>query len=331
MPKISVIMPVYNTKEEYFREAIESVLAQTFTDFELIIVDDCSEAYIGEVVKSYQDKRIKYFRLENNSGASAARNFAIEQAQGEFIAFLDSDDVSLENRFKHQLEYFEKNPQIGCLGTGVKGIGSDGEKVKFNIFSSSFEIELFLIFKGCAFCQSSVMLKKSILMDNNIRYQTKYNPAEDYGLWLDLIGYAQFYVLPEVLTLYRFYPENISHRQKELQQQNSGLAQFNAFKKYCNTNFEHPETWFNFMSGNSLDKDELSELENKIPDLINALQLKGCPKKDLMYFFKKKFKKLYYRTRSISGQWALFNSNLNKFFKLSYRWRLFCFITRGIL
>lgn len=331
MVKVSVLMPVYNTKEEYFREAIESVLNQSFKDFELLIVDDFSEPYIEKTVKSYKDERIKYHRLDKNSGASAARNFAIERIQGEFIAFLDSDDISLENRLKHQLEYFEKNPQIGCLGTGVKGIGSEGDKVEFKTFSSSFEIELYLIFSGCAFCQSSVMLRKSILIDNNIRYQTKYVPAEDYGLWLSLIGYTQFYVLPEVLTLYRFYPENISHRQKDLQRHNCGLAQFEAFKKYCNTDFSYPEAWYNFMSGRPLGSEELCELESKIPTLTENLEQKGCPKKDVLYFFKKKFKKLYHRTRSLKGQWDLMRSPLNKLFKIKFRKRLFYLITRGIL
>lgn len=331
MVKVSVIMPVYNTREAYFREAIESVLNQSLKDFELLIVDDFSEPYIEKTVKSYKDERIKYHRLNKNSGASAACNFAIEQAQGEFIAFLDSDDISLENRLKHQLEYFEQNPQIGCLGTGVKGIGSEGDKIEFKTFSSSFEIELYLIFSGCAFCQSSVMLRKSILIDNNIRYQTKYVPAEDYGLWLDLIGYTQFYVLPEVLTLYRFYPENISHRQKDLQRHNSGLAQFEAFKKYCNTDFSSSEIWYNFMSGHPLGSEELYEMESKIPTLTETLEQNGCPKKDILYFFKKKFKKLYHKTRSLKGQWALMHSPLNKLFKIKFGERLFYLITRGIL
>lgn len=331
MVKVSVIMPVYNTKEEYFREAIESVLNQSFEDFELLIVDDFSEPYIEKTVKSYKDERIKYHRLDKNSGASAARNFAIERAQGEFIAFLDSDDISLENRLKHQLEYFEKNPQIGCLGTGVKGIGSEKDKVEFKIFSSSFEIELYLIFSGCAFCQSSVMLRKSILIDNNIRYQTKYVPAEDYGLWLDLIGYTQFYVLPEVLTLYRFYPENISNRQRDLQRHNSGLAQFEAFRKYYHTDFSYSEAWYNFMSGRPLGSEELCELESEIPTLTEKLEQKGCPKKDVLNFFKKKFKKLYRKTRSLKGQWDLMRSPLNKLFKIKFGKRLFYLITRGIL
>lgn len=229
------------------------------------------------------------------------------------------------------MEYFEQNPQIGCLGTGVKGIGSEGDKIEFKTFSSSFEIELYLIFSGCAFCQSSVMLRKSILIDNNIRYQTKYVPAEDYGLWLDLIGYAQFYVLPEVLTLYRFYPENISHRQKDLQRHNSGLAQFEAFKKYCNTDFSSSEIWYNFMSGHPLGSEELYEMESKIPTLTETLEQKGCPKKDVLYFFKKKFKKLYCKTRSLKGQWALMHSPLNKLFKIKFGERLFYLITRGIL
>ena len=331
MPKISVVMPVYNTKEEYFREAIESILNQSFDDIELIIVDDCSELYIQKIVNSYSDNRIKYYKFDKNHGAADARNFAISKSRSKYIAFMDSDDVSLSNRLEVQYNFLEQNHQIGCLGTGVEGIGAEWEKVKFHTFSSSFEIELFLIFNGCAFCQSSVMIRKSILIDNDIKYKTQYVPAEDYGLWLDLVGYTQFYVLPKTLIQYRYYPENISHRQSDLQRKNSGLAQFNAFQKYCNVKFQHPETWINFISANPVGKEELAELECKIPYLINILQQKGCPKKDLMYFFKKKFKRIFYKTKTFRGQWSLFNSNLNKFFRVSYRWRLMCLITRGVL
>lgn len=331
MPKVSVLMPVYNTKEEYFREAIESVLKQSFADFELIIVDDCSEPYIAEVVKSYKDGRIRYFRLEKNSGASAARNLAIECAEGEFIAFLDSDDVSLENRLEQQIEYLEKNPHIGCLGTGVKGIGSEGEKVKFHIFSSGCDIDLFLILNGCAFCQSSVMLRKSVLTDNNIRYQTKYNPAEDYGLWLDLIGYTQFYVLPEVLTMYRYYPENISHRQEALQQRNSVEAQIAVLERYCDIHDLDKEAWGKFLKGIAASREEFVHLNNHLVAVIQSLRGKGYDKKAICLLLQRKFKKMFYRSHGIAVQWRLLTSPLNKILQIPLGWRLFCFITRGVL
>lgn len=330
MPKISVVMPVYNTKEEYLREAIESVLTQTFTDFEFLIVDNGSKSHIKDIISSYDDKRIKYFRLEKNQGPAYARNYGIKNAQGTYIAFIDSDDVALKDRFKLQIEYFNKNPNVGCLGTAVVGIGKEAEKVKFNIFKSNFEIEMYLIFNGCTFCQSSVMLRKSILDNNNIRYKNEYFPAEDYGLWLDLIGYTQFAVLPEVLTQYRFYPENTSHQQKELQKEKTGLVQFKAFEKYCGVKFANRDAWIKFMTGIPLYPEELTEIENNLMQIIDTLVQKGCIRKDLLYFFKRKFKKSYYRTKTIKGQWRLYCSSLNDFFKLSLRWRFMCLITRGL-
>lgn len=128
MPDISVIMPVYNTKEEYLREAIESILKQSYSNFEFIIVDDCSNEYIEKIISTYRDERIKYFKLDSNQGASAARNFAISKASGKYLAFMDSDDISLPERFSKQLHFFNKHPEIGCLGTKTKIIGDDYKK-----------------------------------------------------------------------------------------------------------------------------------------------------------------------------------------------------------
>ena len=117
MPEISVVMPVYNTKEEFFRCAIDSILKQTYTDFELLIADDCSDGYIEKIVKSYPDKRISYLRLEQNAGSAVAKNLAIQHAKGKYIAFLDSDDIALPDRLAAQYDFLEKHPDIGCLGT----------------------------------------------------------------------------------------------------------------------------------------------------------------------------------------------------------------------
>lgn len=115
VPNISVIMPVYNTKEEYLREAIESILKQSYTDFELIIVDDCSDEYIVNMVSSYDDNRIKYFRLPTNQGAAAARNFAIAKSSGKYLAFMDSDDISLPERFSKQILFLKNTLKLAVL------------------------------------------------------------------------------------------------------------------------------------------------------------------------------------------------------------------------
>ena len=151
MPKISVIMPVYNTKEEYLREAIESILTQTYSDFELIIVDNGSEkGYVSKVLSSYKDTRIQPYRIEINAGPAEARNFAISQAKGTYLAFMDSDDVAVKERFAKQIKFFENNPEVGCLGTYVEFIGDDKDSLRFPSLTEHEELEAYLVFQGCA-------------------------------------------------------------------------------------------------------------------------------------------------------------------------------------
>ena len=104
MPKVSVLMPVYKTDENYLREAIESILSQTFEDFEFLILDDCPEDDREEIIKSYKDKRIKYSKNETNLGITRSRNKLIDMAKGEYLAVFDHDDISLPERFQKQVQ-----------------------------------------------------------------------------------------------------------------------------------------------------------------------------------------------------------------------------------
>lgn len=106
MPKVSVLMPVYKTQEEHLRQAIESVLNQTYADFEFLILDDCPDDTREDIVKSYQDKRIKYSQNEKNLGITPSRNKLIDMAQGEYLAVFDHDDISLPERFAKQVALF---------------------------------------------------------------------------------------------------------------------------------------------------------------------------------------------------------------------------------
>ena len=117
-PLISVIMPVYNTPEKYLREAIESVLSQTFENWELLIIDDCSDKIeVKLIVDSYCCNKIKYLKNEKNSGAAVARNLGLKNAKGKYIAILDSDDIAIPNRFEKQFQYLEKNDDVGVVGS----------------------------------------------------------------------------------------------------------------------------------------------------------------------------------------------------------------------
>ena len=117
MPAVSVVMPVYNG-EKYVAEAIESILAQTFTDFEFIIVDDGSRDRSPEIISDYErrDDRIRFLAFEQNKGRAAAKNLGIEAATGQYIAGMDSDDVSLPQRLEKQVDFLRANPDIGVVG-----------------------------------------------------------------------------------------------------------------------------------------------------------------------------------------------------------------------
>lgn len=329
-PRCSVVMPVYNTKEEFFREAIESVLQQTYKDFELIIVDDCSDAFVRAVVESYQDPRIRYYRMESQSGAAAARNLALDVSQGEFIAFLDSDDVAKPDRFEKQLAFFAGNPQVGCLGTAVNAIGDDANKVVSFVYDSHEEIERKLIFFGCVLCQSSVMLRKKLLDEHQIRYKNEYVPAEDYGFWIDLIGHTKFAILPDELTCYRSHLENITHRMHDQQNEKAGQIQVDALENCCRLKIDNKDSLRKFFGVQPLSHYELGVLQELLPRLIHALVGMGYSETEIFYCYRKKLKKIFYKTRTIEGQCDLFASKLNQYFRLPLVWRLFCFVTRSL-
>ena len=119
-------MSVYNG-EKYLREAIESILNQTFTDFEFLIVNDGSTDSSLEIILSYPDERIRVIRNDRNIGLTKSLNKALQQAKGEYIARQDADDISLQNRFEEQLIYLEKHPEVALLGTSAYKIDERGE------------------------------------------------------------------------------------------------------------------------------------------------------------------------------------------------------------
>jgi glycosyltransferase involved in cell wall biosynthesis len=179
-PKISAIMSVYNG-EKYLREAIESILNQTFTDFEFIIVNDGSTDNTLEIIQSYDDERIKIINNEQNIGLTKSLNKALKVARGESIARQDADDISLPNRFDEQMKYLEGHPEVVLLGTNVYLIDESGKTVGKRIVLTKPSIKDLL--KNNQFNHGSVMFKKKVInqlggYNELIRY------SQDYELWL---------------------------------------------------------------------------------------------------------------------------------------------------
>lgn len=213
-PKLSVLMPVYNTNEEYLREAIDSVLHQTYTDFELIICDDCSTNNAIDVIQSYSDTRIHVIKNENNLGISATRNKLAQCAKGEYIALADSDDISLPIRFEKQITFLEKHPDVSLVGAWYERFP---QKFKPQLPE---KVTLIDMLKWCAVAQPVVMYRKKDFEQKKLIYDTNLPCALDYDMWSRaLMCGLKLANIPEILLKYRWHKNNISHAKKDQQSQ----------------------------------------------------------------------------------------------------------------
>lgn len=212
MPKVSVLMPIYNTQEEHLREAIESILAQSYTDFEFLILNDSPDnTSLESIVASYNDSRIQYSVNEKNLGITPSRNKLIDMAQGEYLAVMDHDDISMPERFAKQVAFLDEHADVGVVGTWKVRI--NGKKDANNVIEhSAIEEELML---SCCLMHPTVMLRKTVLIETGVRYEESFSPAEDYALFCRLIGKTRFANIPEILFVYRNHADNTSHKQRQ--------------------------------------------------------------------------------------------------------------------
>lgn len=216
VPTVSVVMPAYNA-EKYLREAIDSILAQTFTDFEFIIINDGSTDATKDIILSYSDQRIVYLENESNSGICVTLNRGLDAARGRYIARMDSDDISLPERFAKQVVYMDTHPEIGVLGTDIEVFGEGVTPYTFEQLHTPEECQAGLLFNSC-FAHPSVMIRKSVLNDNNLQYNDDFRGLEDFELWWQIGKYSKLNNLPEPLLRYRHHKgqetQNISSKVK---------------------------------------------------------------------------------------------------------------------
>lgn len=215
-PKISVILPVYNC-ELYIKETIDSVLNQTFSDFELLIIDDCSTDKTVSIIKEYSDERICLIEKETNSGYTDSLNFGISIANGEYIARMDGDDICLPERFAKQVAFLDKNSTIILCGTAIKFIGSSSGNLFYPQTNEEIKICLFSFLP--TFAHPTVMGKKEIFKKYN--YNKNFEPAEDYELWTRFVQEGEAANLNEILLEYRVHSNQVSVTKKNIQDLNS--------------------------------------------------------------------------------------------------------------
>ena len=207
-PEISVIMPAYNA-EKYIAASIESILNQTFKNFELLILDDASSDKTKEIVLSFakNDSRIVYIEKQSNHGPATLRNEGIHFAKGNFIALNDADDLSESTRFEKQIAVFKSQPNVAVCGSWILNFGENMESYVFQAPENPTDIKLTFLSYDCL-ANSSAMFRKSCV--ENLEYQKEFVPAEDYKLWSEVILKHDFYIIQEALVHYRQHENNIS-------------------------------------------------------------------------------------------------------------------------
>lgn len=215
MPLVSVLMPVYNAEADTFKTAVESILNQTYKNFEFIIINDGSTNNTEEVILSFKDERIRYFKNNKNLKIIKTLNIGLELARGKYIARLDSDDYCDKTRLEKQVKYLEENPEIGLLGTYYEHVPEN--RVVAHPFKPD-EVKLYL--RGCQNCilHSSAMFRKSVLDKLNLKYNECALHAEDYMLWSNISNVTGVAIYPEVLTFYRSSASGISSSNRFVQQ-----------------------------------------------------------------------------------------------------------------
>ncbi len=212
-PLVSVVMPVYNG-EKYLREAVESILNQTYTNFEFLVINDGSTDTTFGIVSSYKDQRIRIINNETNIKLIASLNKGLDLAKGDYIIRMDADDVSLSNRIERQVEFMQAHPNIGVCGSFYQTIDKEEKVIKYPIDHN--ELAVSLLFYN-PICHPTVIIRNSVILKNGLRFKEEYIHAEEYKFWADCMNYSELANIPEVLLNYREHASQISNIYSSLQ------------------------------------------------------------------------------------------------------------------
>ncbi|HEY9195650.1 MAG TPA: glycosyltransferase family 2 protein [Mucilaginibacter sp.] len=230
-PLVSIIMPVYNCAS-FLGDAIQSMLNQTFGDFELIIIDDASTDATVNIINSYRDQRITLVKKESNTGLIASLNIGLTAARGEYIARMDGDDISHPQRLEKQVSFMEANTHVVLCGSWYQLAGTN-QVVELPVSHEAIKIALL---DYCSFAHPTVMLRRQFFIDNNLQYDNAFVAAEDYELWTRVIRIGTTANIPEPLLYYRRHDNQVTATNQPRQVANSNLCR----EKMLSYALDHP-------------------------------------------------------------------------------------------
>lgn len=203
MSTVTVVIPVYNG-ERYVKEAVRSILDQTWSDFELLIIDDASTDRSMEIIGSLGDPRIKIVRHDTNMGIAAARNRGLELAVSKYIALLDQDDIALPYRLAEEVAYLEANPDVDVVGGHQRSIDSEGRDMdsQWSVYLNPAYISAYLMLNNTV-VNGSAMFRKELVDTYHIRYRENQFGAEDYRFWVECSLHGTIKNIDKVFLLWR--------------------------------------------------------------------------------------------------------------------------------
>lgn len=212
-PQVTVILPVYNG-ERYLREAIDSVLAQTYTDLELWVCNDGSTDGTAAIADSYDDPRVRRIDNPHNMGLVATLNRAFALMESPFIARMDDDDLWEPDKLQLQIALLERRPDVGICGTSIHKFGDIDALMHFPEESDALKVGLLFY---CMMSHPSVVYRRSMLQATGLTYRADYFPAEDYKMWVDALQHTHIYNLQKPLVHYRQHAAQICRTKSDEQ------------------------------------------------------------------------------------------------------------------
>lgn len=227
---VSVILPTHNDGK-YIYESIESILCQSYTNLELIVIDDGSTDNTLEIVRSFQDNRMKVITNFSCLGIVDSLNKGIEIATGDLIARMDGDDISFPNRLEKEVQFLNANPNIDIVGTWVRMIDHGGSLLD-RVWTPEPEHEQLLAncLFGCPMCHPTVMLRAKVF--DNFLYDNRFSVSEDFDLWTKVLEKYKAATIQEFLLYYRKHSENTQTKSSTLQKRQTRVIIERELRKY---------------------------------------------------------------------------------------------------
>ena len=272
---VSVLMSVYNTPEKWLKESIESILNQSFQNFEFVIVLDNPTDGSEQIVQSYAntDKRVHIVKNEDNLGLTRSLNKGLLVSQGRYIARMDSDDIAFRNRLEKQVSYMDNHPETVAVGTQVcTALTVEDAMKKYPVSDwtpDSEVLKIRMLFHNVGISHPTAMIRRSVLTKNGIKYDEKIKKSQDYKLWTDLMQHGKIDLINEVLLMYRVHERQIS-ADRDKQYYYVGLVELEQAEKLTGTLSEEEKGFHKSIGTLEIYNDDLGGYGRYCEKLVSA-------------------------------------------------------------